>query len=104
MDKELRDKWVAALRSGEYQQGKGYLKDIDGYYCCLGVCADVINKDAWVHNPDVLGDWSWNGEMDSLPEEIVPDEIQSTLIRKNDDMGESFSEIADWIEENIPVE
>lgn len=29
-------KWVQALRSGEYNQTKGALQDVDGY-CCLGV-------------------------------------------------------------------
>lgn len=38
-------KWVEALRSGEYQQGKGHLTvlDADGnkFYCCLGVACEV---------------------------------------------------------------
>ena len=35
--------WTAALRSGEYEQAKGYLKSDDGY-CCLGVACEVAVK------------------------------------------------------------
>jgi hypothetical protein len=47
---EIKEKWLAALRSGEYKQGKGYLKEIDGAtgearYCCLGVLCDLAVKD-----------------------------------------------------------
>lgn len=35
--KEDLDKWLTALRSGEYKQGYGSLQDQNGGYCCLGV-------------------------------------------------------------------
>lgn len=46
---EIKEQWVAALRSGEYQQGKSYLTrfeyDGDGTTrrldCCLGVLCDL---------------------------------------------------------------
>lgn len=45
MNKEVKAKWVAALRSGEYKQGKGRLKNINNEYCCLGVlCALKTNN------------------------------------------------------------
>ena len=33
--------WVPALRSGKYEQTKGFLPDDHGY-CCLGVACDVL--------------------------------------------------------------
>lgn len=46
MDKELKAKWVRALRSGRYAQGFGVLKeDGNGGYCCLGVLANVAKID-----------------------------------------------------------
>lgn len=36
------ERWVEALRSGEYVQGHGWLKDGPGRYCCLGVYADTL--------------------------------------------------------------
>lgn len=37
-------KWVEALRSGEYDQGKRKLSQ-NGLYCCLGVACDVYQKE-----------------------------------------------------------
>lgn len=37
MKQAVAKKWVEALLSGEYKQGKKRLQDGDGY-CCLGVC------------------------------------------------------------------
>lgn len=45
--KKLLDDWVAALRSGKYKQGQGYLKlGYDEYsmqYCCLGILEFVAD-------------------------------------------------------------
>lgn len=44
MDTELKTEWVAALRSGDYEQGRSQLS-YDGKYCCLGVlCEILVNK------------------------------------------------------------
>jgi hypothetical protein len=41
VNQEIKDKWIADLRSGEYRQGHGYLcvtrADGTTEYCCLGV-------------------------------------------------------------------
>jgi len=39
--KKQIQKWVLALRSGEYSQTKGTLQDEQGY-CCLGVACDIF--------------------------------------------------------------
>ncbi len=47
MDKIIKAKWVEALRSGEYKQGKGVLRGSDmtkPTYCCLGVLCDVYKR------------------------------------------------------------
>lgn len=41
----IQTKWLEALESGNYKQGKGYLKDKDGY-CCLGVLCEVMGLEA----------------------------------------------------------
>lgn len=38
-----RKKWVAALRSGKYLQGRGALKSRDKY-CCLGVACQLFHE------------------------------------------------------------
>jgi len=37
---EVRAAWVAALRSGRFNQGTDYLNN-DGMFCCLGVLCDL---------------------------------------------------------------
>ena len=41
MKKDTKEKWVAALRSGEYRQCQGELKDAIGAHCCLGVLLET---------------------------------------------------------------
>jgi hypothetical protein len=98
--KELRAKWTAALRSGEYEQGKKDLCTPDGAYCCLGVAGKVIGLSDYELrdirnmsvNPyalvaktfglrDVLGEYSTNA-----------------LFRHNDVEGLTFAQIADIID------
>ena len=43
MNPEVKKKWVEALRSGKYKQGKGRLK-LGEQYCCLGVLCDLYIK------------------------------------------------------------
>lgn len=44
MKKEIMEKWVTALRSGEYKQTKAKLKDSTGH-CCLGVLCELALKE-----------------------------------------------------------
>ena len=45
MNKRIKKKWIAALRSGEYVQGRGAMltTDEDGNdsFCCLGVLSNI---------------------------------------------------------------
>lgn len=43
MNPEVKAQWVKALRSGEYQQGIGQLREADRF-CCLGVLCDLFAK------------------------------------------------------------
>lgn len=40
-----RTKWVAALRSGEFPQGRRYLRTTDDQYCCLGVACELAARE-----------------------------------------------------------
>jgi hypothetical protein len=44
MREAVKKKWVEALRSGKYKQGKGVLRDDDSNFCCLGVLCDLHAK------------------------------------------------------------
>lgn len=47
MNPEVKKEWLAALRSGDYSQGRNVLETTDGRFCCLGVLCDLA-KDAGV--------------------------------------------------------
>lgn len=52
---ELKEKWLAALRSGKYVQGHRQLKNTNNTvpsYCCLGVLCDVIDPKGWSDEGD----------------------------------------------------
>jgi hypothetical protein len=98
MLKEIKDKWIAALKSGRYNQVKGSMRlenlNNFGYsYCCLGVLVEEC------YSGD---DREWHLKaMQSVPLDLeLSVDIQNTLSAKND-RGDTFNQIADWIEENV---
>lgn len=108
MDPELKSKWVDALRSGKYKQGRGYLCRDDAY-CCLGVLCDISGIGEWKNVPDENGltyvtsqDQDRFGLPYSVREEIPESKLHilSTLACMNDD-GVSFETIAKEIEEKL---
>lgn len=106
MDATIKAKWIAALRGGEYIQGKGYLvvpegvgantRAVDsavGSRCCLGVLAAVIG----LNSPRTAG-YLPSSEGDRIG---VSWPVQDKLATMNDSDNASFLEIADWIEANL---
>ena len=42
MNVEVKEKWLKALRGGEFKQGRERLCDLDdNSYCCLGVLCEI---------------------------------------------------------------
>ncbi len=81
MNPEVKAKWLAALRSGDYQQGRSALAQ-NGQYCCLGVLCelavqeDVISKyttdEATYYGKDVSEDnWAFEGNSSYLPKAVA---------------------------------
>lgn len=109
MNEVAKEKWIAALRSGRYMQGKSCLKGVDGNYCCLGVLVEVF-EDYYGLRFDRKTNSSQNAVefgsycSVSAPPEIVIDWIkllpkhQTLLINLNDKHGCSFAGIADVLE------
>lgn len=87
---DLRDRWAAALRSGEYQQIRtGYLSSVDGD-CCLGVLCKIAGR-----AQDLDGDYSWIRE-------IIGDVAIDRFIDMNDHQYLTFSSIATEVDK-LPV-
>ena len=100
-------KWVAALRSGKFTQGTGWLER-NGKYCCLGVACRVyqeevgdlrvdIKRDGIVFDkkyyeycPLKVGKWLGLAKKDG--------KYQSSSLVEDNDNGLSFEEIANIIE------
>jgi hypothetical protein len=97
MNPNIKAQWVEALRSGEYQQGSGMLKYYDdeideARFCCLGVLCDILG-----HEP---------GVDQQYPSGSVLDEVgllgsYAKVLAHFNDKGDSFEQIADYIQENL---
>jgi hypothetical protein len=116
--------WVAALRSGEFKQGKNVLRSNEDY-CCLGVACELYHRqfEAYIwesfENPEEDNDemtvYSFDGDDLQLAERVRewlglatnigayrrgaddPISARPSLAEKND-TGAKFEEIADIIE------
>ena len=101
MNKVYKDEWIKALRSGDYIQGKEALRiDLDGSepsYCCLGVLAEIYVCDEWPRGRLKSENEFLSAEASELFG--LEPETQEFLAGLNDNAGNSFSEIADYIEE-----
>jgi len=114
MNKEIKKRWLKALRDGNYDQGTEALHPGDEF-CCLGVLCDL-------HKIKEDGDWDegeYEGENGSLPDivmewanlpdsnpDVVPidddkDKVSSWTLAGLNDAGYTFNEIADIIEKEF---
>lgn len=106
LNRELMEKWVAALRSGEYKQHRGALRshedgDVgDVGFCCLGVLRNIepgierskvefTDDDAELLDKNSLKKFLGIGEQDGF--------FQNQYSEWNDE-GMTFPEIADELE------
>ena len=104
--------WASALRSGEFQQGKGLLRH-GGKYCCLGVLCELHRRETggpkWTWD-SLYGRESYLDERYGLPEAVrewsglpdsncpLPSQLCSAI--GMNDSGATFAEIADAIEKD----
>ena len=104
-DPELKARWLEALRSGRYQQGRQSLRPTLESYCCLGVLCDVIDPQGWDgrrwRDKATGCDHSSKVPIPTERRLALPHEITGTLMHMNDEDEKSFAEIADYIEANL---
>ena len=111
MNKEWKEKWVTALRSGKYQQGQGVLRSKDDKFCCLGVLCDLFAKETGSIDWEEYGpDYAFEYCAGTLHKRVANEtglarhcDAEGDLITMNDSVNNpaTFSEIADWIEKNL---
>jgi hypothetical protein len=105
MNQEIKAKWVAALRSGEYRQGQDQLRSFNDEFCCLGVLCDLASKAGVGQWEDVSHDRAFDGAKGNISESVSKWSglkrsfcTTTRLVNMNDDEGFNFIEIADYIE------
>lgn len=118
MNSQIKQKWLDALRSGQYEQTRGNLCNKHGF-CCLGVLCDLYAKETqteWGNESlDFRGLKAFLGEYATLPDEVMKwsglketnptfkfdeDSCHVSLACLNDD-GDDFEKIAKVIEEHL---
>jgi len=123
MNKEIAKKWVQALRSGKYKQGREVLHRKENgkdTYCCLGVLCDLYQQDRRskkkkglaVDNkydtitydgfdtvlPCVVLKWAG---METANGMLNYEDMDANLVYLNDEKRSSFKTIANVIEKNV---
>lgn len=103
MDQEVKARWVAALRSGEYEQGQHLLRQPMGateMYCCLGVLCEVVGVPRAVEGYSIDGGLSTNAGLPVETRRMVQLSLaaEEALIYRNDELEASFEDIALFIE------
>lgn len=102
--KDTTKRWIEALRSGKYKQGRDYLK-IHDQYCCLGVMCDIHDSGEW----KLWGYVSYYHGFARLPPQAVYElytpnntkDVNRRIMRALsflNDKGMNFNEIANIIE------
>ena len=116
MNKEIKARWVEALRSGNYEQGRYNLRR-DDQFCCLGVLCDVVKDEVgcnWLPAQDSYGTFYRFDEADEVLPKVVAEyadlqlsprlktskgEVEITIF--NDSVEYTFEQLADLIEEQF---
>lgn len=129
MKKEIAKKWIKALRSGKYTQGKNYLlhfnKKGEPKHCCLGVLCELYNdsmkknhkKSLTIENITDLDDTffvCFDGQGEGLPKVVQEwagmsdstghfndDKNREHCLADYNDTGKKFDTISDIIEKNV---
>jgi hypothetical protein len=105
MKQDIKAKWISALRSGEYEQGKQALK-LDHTFCCLGVLCDIHSKETGTEWKDGY----YNESRSFLPRAVIywaeleenPNIYYNTMsLSSLNDSGSTFLQIADLIEAQL---
>lgn len=118
MNKEYKQPWIDALRSGNFKQGRNKLES-QGKYCCLGVLCEVmqipkIEKDeealvsVGVKKAKPYSEYEYEGDKfkEYFPEGLrnkvsLSCEDMDYLVEMNDESKCSFEHIAEYIEDNF---
>lgn len=103
VDKKLLNKWLKALESGKFKQGRNYLckelEDGSKEYCCMGVLCEISGKSGWIKSD--FGRYSFKDDFEYAPSTLTKrvglSGNDTRLADMNDFYSLSFKQIADRI-------
>jgi hypothetical protein len=106
LKKKVKTKWVNALRSGKYRQGKGHLCEFNSKgrlrHCCLGVLGNIVGVDNESMNGwSMPSDIAWEGIFTKAFKKDSVGNISFNHLARLNDNKKSFKYIANWIEKNL---
>lgn len=108
MTPELKAKWLEALRSGKYIQGKHALRTLENGFCCMGVACDLIDPQKWDSDVSPDGDgYNWGAIRTGYTDDAlavalgISKDMAAELAHLNDNCGKTFAQIADHIEAKL---
>lgn len=97
MNKDLKQPWIDALRSGKYRQTKETLKNKVGH-CCLGVLCELNKK---VFECSLRTGYFDRDDLTKLQSLYGLDIVNINTLAGMNDSGKSFDGIANYIENNL---
>jgi hypothetical protein len=122
---EIKERWVDALRSGQYEQGHSYLRNKADKLCCLGVLCELAAGDGIIDSWQLANEtWSYGNRDGDNSNHRLPDAVmewaglrpntspevyvplpdrpgQRELLTILNDHGKPFTWIADVIEASL---
>ena len=105
-----KKRWIKALRSGKYEQGKGALRrpalrgNRAAEFCCLGVLCEVLELPrvyTGYKNPETKRIHYVGLDPELLDKVGLTGKQQALLMHLNDAEGKTFQEIAAYISRNL---
>lgn len=109
MNKQVKQKWVKALKSGKYKQGRSKLRNLNNEFCCIGVLCDLYlkeNKQKWLKNEDNFylkfeNNFNHTATIPSVVKEWSELDDPWAFYTMNDRDNTTFPEIALYIENGL---
>jgi hypothetical protein len=111
---EIKREWVSRLRDGSYEQGTFQLRDLEDRYDPVGVLMDLASQHGVIAEPkkkspdtgsELFFGYTYDGQAVRMSKTVEEWSglnfwLANRIIGMND-KGQTFAEIADYIEENF---
>jgi hypothetical protein len=113
MIKEIKIKWLEALRSNKYTKGTGALRYVSDKYCCLGVLCAISPNIKWEIYGSAIGtsfyEASYNNPNEksgaflppSLRDELGIEFSQETCLTNLNDTSDTWDKIIEYIDKEM---